>query len=393
MSSSVIDYAVSFVIFIGLLTACLTITIQTLDNIYSTQVNQQRNTESLNLLNNILDTTGYPSNWGQTNAQVTQFGLRWTASDSTNISPFTPMRLSTSTKTIMYDGESYVDSGDGTLPIYIKTSDTLTYDQISQILSMKNNYGWRVTYTPLIDLETTLRQGSQGLTAVIKASTHNGPLGNATLDGTLIYCDPQAEYPFQLIQSSSGQTNPTGLGSITFSGFTPEDDQYLILERCNKPGISGVGYFFNEQSSDASLGAFISNYTSGSITLVHRKDYDPQYPNINTIFYNSTYIIPVGVNSYRLVRLDNGSGEISPSNPADIDLGIVRNTPGALIIFYKVGTQLKTIIIPWGISTTSMSSVFGDTPLDTSSIITKSREVLVNGCSYEVSIELWKRGE
>ena len=159
MGVHVIDYVVSFVILLGLLTFTITSATGTLDNLFIYHQNLELNSVATNLLNTLLGSTGSPSNWAQSTDDPTSIGISWDIGERNYINPFVPMRMMDVTVKTMYETVAYNDLSVNNLSpwsganIYFRTDDVVTYDQASQLLNSIEDYNWRVTYTPVYNIE------------------------------------------------------------------------------------------------------------------------------------------------------------------------------------------------------------------------------------------------
>ena len=156
MASDIIDFIASFAILITVLGVVIYMSTQTLDNALVYQQNQLVSSTATETFNTIIENPGSPSNWGETGDLVTGFGLQWASTGIDSLSPFTPLRLLESPLTVIYDGVPYRDLSDlsGT-SLLLKTSEQVTYDEASQLLSLKGKYGWRLMFDPVLDVAVT----------------------------------------------------------------------------------------------------------------------------------------------------------------------------------------------------------------------------------------------
>ena len=225
----------------------------------------------------------------------------------------------------------------------------------------------------------------------VKVFTKTGPLSFSTLDATLIYSIPTGTYPlYEQVPSVTTYTNDKGEALIEFPGFTPPTDAYIILVRSRNVGFYGIGYHIVTSGSDP-YGAFITDYNNGAISLVHENDTGGSYTG--DIYYNATYILPIGESSYRYVKLGSPTGILSPSNPAQINLSAVKDASGVLLVFYNMnGTRHGISVTPWGISALGCSVTYGETIVNTQKLVIKTQTVNIDKNTYEIKLEFWQKG-
>jgi hypothetical protein len=123
MVTNTIDYLVSFIIVTAILASSIFIASQTINIALINQQDQQTTLASLDLLNNLLQNSGNPLNWGQINIKPSGFGLKWPNVVSEMLSPFTLMRLLRTGETINYNNIIYQKLSIGNGPTLILQED------------------------------------------------------------------------------------------------------------------------------------------------------------------------------------------------------------------------------------------------------------------------------
>ena len=96
MAGPSIDHMVSLTIFIAALLLFISLFAQSLQTAILYQRNRQVTMKANDLLDSILLNPGYPVNWGQSNVTPTSFGLQNHATGGYVLSPFSLMRLQSS---------------------------------------------------------------------------------------------------------------------------------------------------------------------------------------------------------------------------------------------------------------------------------------------------------
>ncbi|MGD0804316.1 MAG: DUF2341 domain-containing protein [Candidatus Bathyarchaeia archaeon] len=222
----------------------------------------------------------------------------------------------------------------------------------------------------------------------------NGPVSNATLTGTLIYCIPGATTPsYSQLTSQPVTTSSNGAATLSFSGYTSTIGVYFLAVRANHAGVQDIGYYVSSQTPKPDpLGVFVTNYGNGTLTLVHRKDMDIHYPSSTDVAYNTTFAMPIGPSSYRSVSL-NSAGVLSVGTQKIVQLGAAVDNPGVLITFLKTGANTYGLTYtPWGVSSLNLRATFGAPIMDATNVITKTRIVNIESYTYEVQVQMWKIG-
>jgi hypothetical protein len=222
----------------------------------------------------------------------------------------------------------------------------------------------------------------------------NGPVSNAALSGTLIYCLPGVTAPgYSQLSSQTVTTDSSGIASLDFRGYTSTIGVYFILVRANHAGVEDVGYYVSSPISKPDpVGVFVTNYENGTLTLVHRRDMGVPSFSSSDVGYNTTFAMPVGASSYRSVSL-NSAGLISVGTQKTIQLGVAKDNPGVLLTFLKTDVNTYGLTFtPWGVSSLNLKATFGAPIMDATNVITKTRMVNIESYSYEVKVQMWKIG-
>jgi hypothetical protein len=219
----------------------------------------------------------------------------------------------------------------------------------------------------------------------------NGAPPKTTLDVNLFYCYQGNPYP-KFIQASliTVDTDQNGEAIINYPELPPDITLFAAV-RARYTSLYGVGYTIMSMTGNDII-PFVTSYTDGQITLVHKKYLDAGYSYDGAIYYNATMILPVGYSEFRNVEIADPSGVVLSSTEKVIDLGSVKHNPGLIMIFTRrpdTGTYAVTIV-PWGL-TLGSHMTFGETPLDATNIVSKSRVIMVGGYTYRATLEMWRK--
>ena len=392
MAADTIDYIVSFVLFLGIMTAMIVTTTNNLNNVYTYQKSQQISVVATNLMNGIVQNTGYPLDWGQSSVMPSSFGLKWPDGQSLMISPFAPLRLIQSSTSVNFQGAAYSELSLDNSSLFMKASDHLSYTNVSRLMNVNGQYGWRITYSPLLSVEVSPQTYVSGADFKVNAKVMSkiGPLSQANVNATLIYCSGGYPYPqYTQLPTATAISNSSGVATLEFPNFTPTVS-YIVLVRATFSGLSGSGLHVEPPvSTSQPLSVLVTNYEDGIVTIAHTKDIQ-SYPFSDPIYYNATFIQPIGVLNYQCVSLSAPVGVVSPGNPESLNLGESKNNPGIILLLYRTSQGVYGLtFVPWGITPLSLEVTFGDNPQSASTIIVKTATVNINRFSYRLKIELW----
>ncbi|MCX6641864.1 MAG: hypothetical protein NTV15_00550, partial [Candidatus Bathyarchaeota archaeon] len=167
---------------------------------------------------------------------------------------------------------------------------------------------------------------------------------------------------------------------------------YLAIAKVTVGGLVCAGNLFEHQASPSVL-PIITNYENGEITLVHNKDVDPGYVFGGAVTYRTALVIPVANDEYRPVLISPSTGVINTGAPVILNLGSVKNTPGAILLLYKASDgTLSATLTPWDVGSLGLAATFGAKGSDATNIVTKYSYATIAGVSYEIKLELWKEG-
>ena len=98
MNSS-LDHMFAMIVFIGAILLFIGLFNQTIQTAVTYQANRATANKASDLLDNILLNPGIPINWGQNDNNITGFGLQDPEFTQYKISPFSLMRLASTTQT------------------------------------------------------------------------------------------------------------------------------------------------------------------------------------------------------------------------------------------------------------------------------------------------------
>jgi len=228
-----------------------------------------------------------------------------------------------------------------------------------------------------------------GLKLKVRVEDTNGVLPKATLDVNLFYCDHGNPPEFTQAQIKTVDTDQNGEAVINYPDL-PADITLFAAVRARYTNLYGVGYA--TYTTEPDMIPFVTSYENGQITLVHKRFLDNGYPYKGKLNYSATMVLPIGYSEFRNVQIANPTGEIFNSTRGIIDLGALKGDPGVVIIFTRrpdTGKYAVTVV-PWGL-TLGSHVTFGESPLDATNVVSKSRLVMVGRYTYRVTLEMWRK--
>jgi len=393
---------VSVVVFLGALLLFVGLFNQTIQTAIAYQRHRYLATKCSDLLDNILLNPGYPLDWGTSNCTPTGFGIQDPEFTQYKLSPFSLMRLRSSTgepvyypKTDLY--YSNITMGHGFL--LVPFSEAVNYSTASRLLGTNGTYGFQLTITPIVTVSISEVQSSP-LKLAVDVTGAGFPLANAVISYCFITVEATGgagPYPAYTIEHDTALTDDKGSVVLNFSDVDGEDDSYVLIAYAHTCGLIGVGYYEHVTSEHHYIIPFIDDFGERRVLIAH--SYDVHYfgPPVAELSYNATFVLLTEDFTLREMPLENSTGKTGKVNygegkPYGV-ITIPTYNPGLLIITYrKSAVECGVVLMPWGISSTAFPVTFGDDPSGKEWVATDIRQVIVNGIAYQAKLALWSLG-
>ncbi|MCJ7635160.1 hypothetical protein MUP77_22555 [Candidatus Bathyarchaeota archaeon] len=388
MVSYTIDFIASIVVVTVLLTSSIIIVAQDLNRAVIYQQDQQIFLKASDILNNVLQNTGYPQDWGQTNATPRSFGLDIPYAEYITPSPFTPLRLIQTNEKILYNSVEYRNLTTGNTHLFLRSSEYINYNDAAELLAVENDFGFLISITPVLNISISQIRASP-LKIGISVQGPSGGVAGASLNASLFYVKKSTPYP-SISNPIRSQTisNISGGAEIDFPGINADDTSYIALLKANTGGTVGVSYYTNTYSMDSSILPFVTNYSEGEISLVHRKDITTSYAYDGAAYYNLTFINQLGKTDFQSVKLGNPYGTVDTNNPKIVSLSV--GSPGILLVSSKTAGGYELTTMPWGITPLCLHMTYGADPINKKTVVKTSQFVSISGLSYKIEVALWR---
>ena len=400
MTGATIDHMVSVTILI----AALLIAMMTYSNMFAAAIdydlNRQVATKAVDIMNTICLSPGNPPDWGSTNKSVLGFGLQDPFVGGFTLSPYSVMRLKTSTddQLIGYDktpGIFYnnlsASFGNG---VFNSVGNCVNYTEISRLLGVEGEYGFSIDITPTLDVTVVPVDGDHLILRVdVKGS--GIPLANADLNCFLFHVGSASQYPIINAYSGVEQSNGYGYAVIDFPSITHPEDAYTFVVYASFSGLTGIGYYSQDDVGDMPefLIPLIQDYENGKVIIAHNWDvhyFGHPEPNV---FYNSTFFALTSDFQLQEIKIDNSTGQLNygegkPYHTTQLPTSQV----GLLFISYRWNQKLGCVILPWGIGALGVPVSFGNDigSAGYSFVATELRQVVIDGIAYQVKVSTWK---
>jgi len=397
MVSSTVDHMIAVTVFLAATLLFIGLFNQTIQTAVVYQRHRATATKASDLLDSMLLSPGIPVNWGQTDVNLTGFGLQDPEFTQYKISPFSLMRLQSSVgEPLFYNPTGMYYSNvtiEGRNFMLVPYNLTLDYSTVTRLLGINNTYGFQLTLTPIVTVSIQETHASGPLTLSLTASGVGFPLSRATVS----YC-------FLKVKASGGQSSPsytilfdsittdeTGSATINFADVAA-GDSYVFIAYARLSGLIGIGYHERSLDDERYLIPLVGSIEDGLVLIAH--SYDVHYfgPPESAVFFNATYVLLTEDFTLREMPLTMEKTKVVYGGGSDQtfeNVTIPTHNPGILILTYNSNNGQGVVMMPWGISTLAFPVVFGGDPAKQEWVATDMRQVTVGGIAYQAKIAVW----
>jgi hypothetical protein len=233
-----------------------------------------------------------------------------------------------------------------------------------------------------------------------------GAVDGATVDATLFLVTKIDEdddpTPHLDLLSSTTKTGVDGSALLTFPTFDATESGYSIIAQVELSGLTGIGFYSNEESdatSESLIVPVITSYERGEIGLYHLFDVtECENPAADALFYNMTFYIRTSEFGWRPIEVEgNSTGKVEYGHSGEDTVRLPPSQPGILMIAWSgvmmgEGRIDRVMMVPWGMGALGMhnlSLTFGGNPSSRSWVATELRQVTVGQISYQVKLAAW----
>ncbi len=396
-----IDHIVSLVLFLSAMMLFIGLFVQIIQTGVTYQHNNAVASKCSDLLDNILLSPGIPSQWGQTDDAPAGFGLQDAGFTQYQLSPFSLMRLRSSTGTMVnytMTGQSYsnISMGFGQ-SVLVPYSQALNYSTVSSLLGINGSYGFSLTLTPIVTI-TISPQLQNPLTFSIEVTGPGFPLANTNVDCCLITVDGKEEgnYPEYAISNSSTVTDSAGNASLSFAGVDGNTTSFALVACAHQSGLVGMGYYSQVLYDTSYVIPLVSSIENATAILAHSWDVTEEGDSDAAIHYNATFIILAEDFKFRPMPAnytENAVGLLNSGQEPELaydTLTIGTHSTGILVVSYSTSAQDTGIVVmPWGLSGLAFPITFGGNPNNMDWVAVDLRQVMINGIAYQAKLSVW----
>jgi hypothetical protein len=400
MTGATIDHMISVTVFVGAMLLFISLFNQTIQTAILYQRHRYIATKCSDMLDGMLLNPGNPIEWGKTNSAPTGFGLQDPEFTQYRLSPYSLMRLVSSTGTpITYPktGATYsnMSMGFGNF-LFVPYTKAINYSIATKLLGINNKYGFQLTITPIVTVSVKETHSANPLTLTVNVTGTGFPLANATVSYCFLKVVPkgQGQYPSYTSSFGTAFADVEGEAVLSFPGVT-STDSYALIAYAHLSGLVGIGY--HERVSPGArtryVIPFIDSFADRRVIMAHSYDVHYFEPPESAVFYNATFVLLTEDFTLREMPMENSTGKADKVNYGEGQpyktVTIPTYNPGILIITYMSNNEYGVVLMPWGMSSMAFPVTFGDSPLGKEWVATDTRMVLVNGIAYRAMLSLW----
>ncbi len=393
MVSSTIDHLVAVTVFLAATLLFIGLFNQTIQTAVIYQRHRATATKASDLLDNMLLSPGIPVNWGQTDVNLTGFGLQDPEFTQYRMSPYSLMRLQSSVGDPVYynaTGQWYsnVTIGDRNFML-VPDSLALDYSTATRLLGINNTYGFQLTLTPIVSVSIEATQLANSLRLDIEASGVGFPLSSATISYCFLKVGSQENNTYYDISFGTDVADDTGSASISIPNVVA-GDSYAFIAYARQSGLVGVGYHERTKDENKYVIPFIDSFDEGRVLLVHSRDVHGDEPSEYTLFYNATFVLLTEDFTLREMPITTTGDRVVYGGSSE-NVTIPTYNPGILVVTYKTqgADQDGVVLMPWGVGSLAFSVTFGGDPAKQEWVATDMRQVVVGGIAYQAKIAVW----
>jgi hypothetical protein len=397
MAGATIDHLVALTIFIAALLVFISLFNQTIQTALIYQLHVNVATETSNLLDNMMLSTGIPTNWGTSNVNPSCFGLQDPEFTQYMLSSFSLMRLQSSlgqpvyySKTGLYYSNTTMGFGNFLL---VSNAKTVNYPTAEKLLGTNGSYGFQLSIMPIVTVSVSEVQAANPLKIAVNVTGAALPLTNATVSYGFLRVTLTGSYPSYAIEYGSTQTGSAGSVLLAFPEVTSVTSPYFFIAYAKFSGLVGVGYHQRSSSQNQYVIPLVGDLTATGGTVLIANSYDVHNNGSPApIAYNATFILLAQDFTLREMPLNatqkTGIVNYGSGKPYGV-LTIPTYNPGILAITYEVGTQGGVVLMPWGVSSLAFPVVFGGNPFGNEWVATDIRQVVISGVAYQAKLSVW----
>lgn len=401
MAGATIDHLIALTVFLAALLLFIGFFNQMNQTAILYQYHSYISTECSDVLDSIMLNPGTPSDWGVSGSstqKLTFFGLQDPEFQEYRMSPFSVMRLASTTNQVYYSqtGQLYnnLTSGVNGAYLLLRTSDCISYHDATSLLGINGTYDFQLSITPTLTVNVTQIPGND-LQLEIQVYGSGSPLSNANLEYLLFWANTSSSGGYPILNSNFTsdllQTDSAGVAVKEFPALSSSTAFTFIVKVCTV-GLNGIGYLSQETvTNTGNIIPYIQGFDNGTANMVLAQKYGNNDPptSIGDLYYNASFyalpdtFVPVFGGNFAGV-LNYGGG--TPYQNLTVT---TNNQTGFLVISYGDGTNYGIVIAPIGINSLGLPVTFGTNTSGKDWVASDLRQVIIGDIAYQAKLSLW----
>jgi hypothetical protein len=402
MASAAIDHLISITVFLAAILLFINLFNQTNQTAIIYEHHRAVATKCSDVLDSMLLNPGNPSDWGENNNAPTSFGVQDPEFTQYQLSPFSLMRLASSTgDTVIYDKTSPYEYYRGTTmgfgkSLLMPSDSTVNYSLALKLLGINNTYGFQLTLTPIVAVSVLENHAANPLSLSLSITGASFPLAQASISYCLILVSlPQAEgeYPSYTLRNGTTCANGQGSASVAFPEVTDEHQSYAFIAYAHLGGLVGVGSYERVSSADQYVVPIVGDISAPTVLIAHNYDLNSSGQTGSSLKYNVTFVLLTEDFTLREMPLETAdvAGYVTSGVGYPlVEVSIPTYTPGILLVTYqKSASEGGVVMMPWGISALAFPVTYGGDPQQQEWVATDLRQVTINHIVYQAKLAVW----
>ncbi len=300
MAGATIDHLIALTIFLAALLLFIGFFNQMNQTAVLYQYHRYIATKCSDILDSIMLNPGTPANWsvsGSSTRSLTFFGLQDPEFQEYRMSPFSVMRLVSTSNQVYYGqtGQWYNNVSWGLNGAYLllQTSDCISYHNATILLGTNGTYDFQLSITPTLTVNVTQIPGTD-LKLEIQVYGPGFPLSNATLDYLMFWANTSSS-GFPILNSNFTsdilQTDSAGIAFKEFQSLR-NDTAFTFIVKARAVGLCGIGYLSRETvTNTGNIIPYIQSFDGGTANMVLAQKYGHDDPpaGMGELYYNASF--------------------------------------------------------------------------------------------------------
>jgi hypothetical protein len=134
---------------------------------------------------------------------------------------------------------------------------------------------------------------------------------------------------------------------------------------------------------------FVTDYEAGKVYLAHSWDVHDHGTPTPDYKFNASFFILTDDFEFQNYPIANSTGSLNYGSKNYEITTLPVGEPGFLLVTYRSGNEIGMSIMPWGIGTLAVSTLFGDNPAGNTWTAHDMRLATIDHIAYQTKIICW----